>query len=64
MLLNCHLHVVWLRCRCIRFYGLEKSLRELNLRARLKINVIGIKKKENLNINPGADDAIEKEMSL
>lgn len=37
-----------------------KSLRELNLRARLKINVIGIKKKENLNINPGADEAIEK----
>lgn len=37
-----------------------KSLRELNLRARLKINVIGIKKKDNLNINPGADEAIEK----
>jgi len=37
-----------------------KSLRDLKLRATLKINVIGIRKKENLNINPAADDAIEK----
>ena len=37
-----------------------KSLRDLKLRTTLKINVIGIRKKENLNINPAADDAIEK----
>lgn len=37
-----------------------KNLRELNLRSKLKINVIGIKKKENLNINPDAEAAIEK----
>jgi len=37
-----------------------KSLRDLKLRTSLKVNVIGIRKKENLNINPAADDAIEK----
>lgn len=37
-----------------------QSLRELNLRAKYKINVIGIKKKDNLDINPDADKAIEK----
>ena len=37
-----------------------KSLKDLKLRSSFKINVIGIKKKENLNINPAADDAIEK----
>ena len=37
-----------------------KSLRDLKLRTTLKINVIGIRKKENLNINPASDDAIEK----
>ena len=37
-----------------------KSLKDLKLRSSFKINVIGIKKKENLNINPAADDALEK----
>jgi len=37
-----------------------KSLKDLKLRSTHKINVIGIRKKENLNINPAADDAIEK----
>lgn len=36
------------------------SLRDLNLRAKYKINVIGIKRKDNLNINPDADDLIEE----
>lgn len=35
------------------------SLRELNLRAKNKINVIGIKRNEQLNINPDADMPIE-----
>jgi len=37
-----------------------KSLRDLKLRTNLKINVIGIRKKEILNINPAVDEAIEK----
>jgi trk system potassium uptake protein len=36
-----------------------KNFLELNLRARLKINVIGIKKKDHLNINPDPEEAIE-----
>lgn len=36
------------------------SLRELNLRARYKVNVIGIKKKGVLDINPDADSAVSK----
>ncbi|QHI73373.1 potassium channel family protein [Aminipila terrae] len=35
-----------------------KSFHELDLRARLKINVIGIKSKKQLNINPDPDEAI------
>ncbi|WP_312091673.1 potassium channel family protein [Aminipila sp.] len=35
-----------------------KSFHELNLRAWLKINVIGIKKKNHLNINPDPEEAI------
>lgn len=35
-----------------------KSFQELNLRAWLKINVIGIKKKNHLNINPDPEEAI------
>ncbi len=38
-----------------------KNFLELNLRARLKINVIGIKKKNELNINPDPEDAIQAE---
>nr|WP_315022343.1 TrkA family potassium uptake protein [uncultured Aminipila sp.] len=38
-----------------------KSFHELNLRARLKINVIGIKRKNQLNINPDPDEAIKEE---
>lgn len=37
------------------------SLKELNLRARYKINVIGIKKNEILDINPDADIPLSKE---
>lgn len=36
-----------------------KNLLELNLRARFKINVIGIKKKNDLNINPDPEDTIQ-----
>ena len=36
------------------------SLRELNLRARNKINVIAIKRNDHLNINPDADMPLEK----
>lgn len=37
------------------------SLRELNLRAKNKINVIGIKRGGKLNINPDADMPLEKD---
>jgi trk system potassium uptake protein TrkA len=40
------------------------SLRELNLRAKNMINVIGIKRDENLNINPDADMPIERNDTL
>lgn len=36
------------------------SLRELNLRAKNKINVIGIKRDDQLNINPDADMPLER----
>lgn len=36
------------------------SLRELNLRAKNKINVIGIKRNDHLNINPDADMPLER----
>lgn len=36
-----------------------KTLKELNLRARLKINVIGIRKKDDVDINPEADELIK-----
>jgi trk system potassium uptake protein TrkA len=36
------------------------SLRELNLRAKSKINVIGIKRDDQLNINPDADMPLER----
>lgn len=38
-----------------------KSFHELNLRARLKINVIGIKRKNHLNISPDPDEPITEE---
>ncbi len=38
-----------------------KSFHELNLRARLKINVIGIKTKNHLNINPDPEEAIKED---
>lgn len=37
------------------------SLKELNLRARKKINVIAIKRKDHLNINPEVDEPLEKD---
>ncbi|ROR31513.1 trk system potassium uptake protein TrkA [Mobilisporobacter senegalensis] len=37
-----------------------KSLKDLNLRSRYKLNVIGIKQDDELNINPDADDYITK----
>lgn len=40
------------------------SLRGLNLRAKNKINVIGIKRKDELNINPDADMPIERNDTL
>ena len=36
------------------------SLRDLNLRAKNKINVIGIKRNDHLNINPDADLPLER----
>ena len=35
-----------------------KSLRELNLRAKYKINVIGIKKEDGFDVNPDADEPL------
>lgn len=40
------------------------SLRGLNLRAKNKINVIGIKRNDQLNINPDADMPIERNDTL
>lgn len=40
------------------------SLRGLNLRAKRDINVIGLKRKDNLNINPDADMPIERDDTL
>lgn len=37
------------------------SLKELNLRARKKINVIAVKRKDHLNINPEVDEPLEKD---
>jgi trk system potassium uptake protein TrkA len=37
------------------------SLRGLNLRAKKDINVIGLKRDDNLNINPDADMPIERD---
>lgn len=37
------------------------SLRELNLRAKKKINVIAIKRNEKLDINPEVDEPLEKD---
>ena len=40
------------------------SLRGLNLRAKKDINVIGLKRKDSLNINPDADMPIERDDTL
>lgn len=40
------------------------SLRELNIRAKYKINVIGIKKENDLNINPEPDKKLTKDEIL
>lgn len=37
------------------------SLRELNLRAKKKVNVIAIKRHDNIDINPDAEDPLEKD---
>ena len=37
------------------------TLRSLNIRAKKKINLIGIRRKETLNINPDADEVLQKE---
>ena len=37
------------------------SLRELNLRAKKKINVIAIKRHDKIDINPEAEDPLEKD---
>lgn len=37
------------------------SLAELNLRAKYKVNVIGIKQHDSLNINPDAQERLEKD---
>lgn len=41
-----------------RFVG--RSLRELNLRARYRINVLAIRRADGINLAPGADDVIEE----
>ncbi|MGM0471435.1 MAG: potassium channel family protein [Bacillota bacterium] len=41
-----------------KFIG--STLRELNLRAKFEVNVIAIKKEEEVNIAPSADDQIER----
>ena len=38
-----------------------KSLRQLNVRAKLGLNVLAIRHQGKINISPNADDAIEAE---
>ena len=38
-----------------------KSLKELNVRAKLRLNIIAVKRDGNINVAPGADFALEKE---
>lgn len=41
-----------------------KSLKELNLRAKYKINVIGIKKEEGFDVSPDAEEALSQNYVL
>lgn len=41
-----------------------KSLRELNLRAKYKINVIGIKKEDGFDVSPDADEPLSQDYEL
>lgn len=38
----------------------EKTIRELNVRAKYNVNIIAVKQKSGIKVSPGADHVIEQ----